>query len=181
MSGALLTLTPAGFGPLVVTGLWGAFAIGSVKAGRHVFWLAEEHQRPRVFGFLPIALLGAQFLGLYAIYPGLHVEFDWLGFGCVLVAIPMLATADALARVFEQRTGNLVRPMPWSILTPMLVGLILCSAAMALSGTDPSKSASACHHCASRRPLPDREKPFAEGAVQGEMPFGDGGQCDLLN
>ena len=118
----------------MVAGLWGAFAIGSVKAGRHVFWLAEEHRRPRVFGFLPIALLGAQFLGLYAIHPGLHVDLDWLGFGCVLVAIPVLATADALARVFEQRTGNLVRPMPWSILTPILVGLILCSAAMPLAG-----------------------------------------------
>ena len=65
----------------------------------------------------------------------LHVGLDWIGFGCVLTAIPILATADSLARVFEQRTGGLVRPLPWSILTPVFAGLILCSAGMALSGT----------------------------------------------
>ncbi|HEX3315621.1 MAG TPA: hypothetical protein VHR72_12050, partial [Gemmataceae bacterium] len=136
MSGALLSLTPDGFGPLAAAGLWATFAIGTMKASRHVFWLAEEHRKPRVFGFLPIALLGAQFLGLYAIHPALHVDLDWLGFGCMLVAIPVLATADALARVFEQRTGNLVRPLPWSVLAPIFVGLTLCSAAMALSAID---------------------------------------------
>ena len=135
MAGALLPLTPPAFGPLVVGGLWAAFAIGSVKVSRHVFWLTEEQRSPRIFGFLPIALLGAQFLCLYGVHPGLHVDLEWIGFGCVLVAIPVLATADSLACVFQQRTGNLVRPLPWSLMLPVLVGLILCSAAMALSGS----------------------------------------------
>jgi hypothetical protein len=135
MAGTLLPLTPSAFAPLVVGGLWAAFAIGSVKVSRRVFWLTEERRSPRILGFLPIALLGAQFLCLYGVHPGLHVDLEWIGFGCVLVAIPVLATADSLACVFQQRTGNLVRPLPWSLVLPVIVGLILCSAAMMLSGT----------------------------------------------
>jgi hypothetical protein len=114
--------------------LWAVFAAGTMKVGRHVFWLGEEHRLPRIFGFFPILLLGTQFITLFAfLAPG--VPQPWIGFGLVLAAIPVLLTADALARVFEERTGNLVRPLPWSIVLPMLVGLGLCFAGVYLSWT----------------------------------------------
>ena len=51
----------------------------------------------------------------------------------MLVALPILATADAVARVFQQRTGDLVRPLPWAIMLPMVVGLVACAAGVSLS------------------------------------------------
>ena len=67
---------------------------GSVKVNRHVFWLTEEHRAPRIFGFFPIMLLGAQFLMLFALHTASKISLDWIGFGCVLTAIPILLTAD---------------------------------------------------------------------------------------
>jgi hypothetical protein len=133
-AGAVLPMTPEAWTPFVAAGLWATFAIGSVKIARHVFWLTEEYRQPRILGFLPIALLGAQFLFLYTAHPALHVSFEWTGFGCALVAIPILATADSLARVFQQRTGNLVRPLPWSVVLPIIAGAILCVAGLSLAG-----------------------------------------------
>ncbi|MDA1050058.1 MAG: hypothetical protein O3C40_06210 [Planctomycetota bacterium] len=115
--------------------LWAAFAIGSVKVNRHVFWLTEEHRQPRIFGFFPILLLGGQFLLVFGWNFAKSIPHDWSGFACVLVAIPVLLTADTVARVFQERTGDLVRPIPWPIMLPMVMGLILCAAGICLAGS----------------------------------------------
>ena len=115
--------------------LWAVFTVGVVKVNRHVFWLTEEHRKPRIFGFFPILLLGAQFLLVFGGNFAKSIPHDWFGFACVLVAIPVLLTADAVARVFQDRTGNLVRPIPWPIMLPMVIGLILCAAGIALAGS----------------------------------------------
>lgn len=112
--------------------LWLVFAAGTFKVNRHVFWLGEEHRLPRIFGFFPILLLGTQFITLFA-FLAPHIELPWIGFGLVLTAIPVLITADTLAKVFEERTGNLVRPLPWSLVLPLLVGLGLSVAGVCLS------------------------------------------------
>lgn len=123
--------------PLAAAGaafaLWGVFTVGAVKVNRHVFWLTEDRRQPRVYGFFPILLLGAQFLVITGVYCARQLTIDWIGLGCVLVAIPTLLTADAIAEVFQQRTGNLVRPLPKSILLPILVSLILCAAGLVLA------------------------------------------------
>ena len=120
--------------PLVALALWAVFAAGSVKVNRHVFWLIEEHRAPRIFGFFPILFLGTQFLMLFALHAPQKISLDWIGFGCVLTAIPVLLTADAVARVFQQRTGDLVRPWPWSIIGPLGLELVLCAAGVCLAG-----------------------------------------------
>lgn len=116
--------------------LWAVFSIGVVKVNRHVFWLTEEHRRPRVFGFFPIALLGAQFLLVFAANFATHFPADWFGLACVLVAVPVLLTADSVSRVFQERTGDIVRPIPWPIMLPLCVGILLCAGGigLALSG-----------------------------------------------
>lgn len=115
--------------------LWAVFAIGAAKVNRHVFWLMEEERRPRILGFFPMALLGAQFLGVFAVNLGAHLEMQWWGLGCVLVALPVMLASDTLARVFQQRTGNLVQQLPQSILFPLLTGLILCVSGICLAAT----------------------------------------------
>lgn len=114
--------------------LWAVFAIGTVKVNRHVFWLMEEQRKPRIFGFFPILLLGAEFLALFVLHGAPHLELPWFGFGCALISLPVLLTADTLASVFQRRTGDLVRPLPWSILLPLGVGLMLCAAGVILAG-----------------------------------------------
>jgi hypothetical protein len=133
IAGTFLPALDPVWAPWAIAALWAIFAVGSMKVSRHIFWLTEEHRAPRVFGFFPIALLGAQFLFLYALHPALHFELDWIGLGCVLVAIPILGTADSVARVYQQRTGDLVRPLPWTIVLPVIVGLVLCAAGVVLS------------------------------------------------
>src|SRR5262245_15237359 len=133
-AGALLPALPPTWTPYAALALWAVFAAGAVKVNRHVFWLTEERRAPRVLGFIPIALLGAQFLYLYVAHAAPQASLPWLGFGCVLVAIPVLLTADAVAHVFQQRTGDLVRPLPWAIVLPLLAGLVLTAAGVALSG-----------------------------------------------
>jgi hypothetical protein len=133
LAGAVAPALPAGAAPWASLLLWAVFAAGTIKVNRHVFWLCEEHRTPRIFGFFPILLLGAQFLGVFVLNFGLHVPVEWLGFGCVLVAVPVLLTADAVARVFQQRTGDLARPLPWPIVLPMIVGLVLCAAGLCLA------------------------------------------------
>lgn len=125
--------TGTGGAALVGLGLWATFAVGAVKVNRHVFWLVEEQRWPRIFGFFPILLLGAQFLTLYALGPAGHLPAQWMGLGCALVAAVVLTTADAVARVFQQRTGDLVRPLPWAIVGPLGVGMVLCAVALCLS------------------------------------------------
>lgn len=113
--------------------LWSVFAVGAVKVNRHVFWLTEEHRKPRIFGFFPILLLGGQFLLVFATNFAADIDSEWFGLGCVLVAIPVLLTADTVAKVFQQRTGDLVRPIPWPIMLPMVAGIILCAAGIGIA------------------------------------------------
>ena len=115
--------------------MWAVFLAGSVKVNRHVFWLTEEHNAPRVCGFLPVLLLGGQFLGVFAANFVGAFSTAWLGFGLVLVAIPVLLAADAVASVFQQRTGNLVRPFPWPVALPLTLGTFLCAAGVVLACT----------------------------------------------
>jgi hypothetical protein len=135
VAGAVVPGLPAAWAPVLVLALWALFAAGSVKVNRHVFWLTEEHRAPRICGFLPMALLGAQFLMVFLLHAPQSFALEWFGLGSVLVAIPVLLTADAVACVFQKRTGNLVRPLPWSIIGPMVVGLTLCAGGVVLAAT----------------------------------------------
>jgi hypothetical protein len=133
LAGAIVPLADPAWAVWIALTMWGLFAIGTAKVNRHVFWLVEERRAPRICGFFPIGLLGTQFLTIYAAWLSPHVAIDWMGLGCVLVALPVLLAADALAAVFQQRTGNLVRPLPWSIGLPLTVGLLLCVTGVTLS------------------------------------------------
>ena len=133
MAGAL----PQVAGPLAAFAFmivcWIVFTAGVVKVNRHTFWLAEEHQMPRVFGFLPIAMLGLQFMTLVGTKAITSIPVQWTGLGCVMVAATVLMTARTVADVFRQRTGNLVRPLPWHIVVPMFCGLTLTALGLAIS------------------------------------------------
>ncbi|MCH8828482.1 MAG: hypothetical protein IID45_02780, partial [Planctomycetes bacterium] len=136
LGGVLLpTLPPGGWRMAVTAVLWAVFTVGTIKVNRHVFWLTEEHRLPRVFGFFPIALLGAQFVTMFALNLAPHIPLDWMGLACTLVAVPILLTADAVQRVFRLRTGDIVRPLPWNLVLPMIVGLGLCATGVALAAT----------------------------------------------
>ena len=135
LAGAVVPGLPEAWAPVLLLALWAIFAVGSVKVNRHVFWLTEEQRAPRIFGFFPIILLGTQFLMLFALYAPANITLDWLGLGAVLVAIPVLCAADAVAWVFQQRTGDLVRPLPWVIIGPMALGIMLCAAGVIVAGT----------------------------------------------
>jgi hypothetical protein len=132
-AGGVLPLVTPHFSSILGFALWAVFAVGATKVARHVFWLTEEHRKPRIFGFFPITLLAGQFLTLFILCLAPQFELQWFGVGCVLVAIPILTTADAVARVFQERTGDLVRPLPWSIMAPLGVGLVLVAAGIGLT------------------------------------------------
>ena len=133
VAGGVLSPMSAAVTPIVALVLWVIFAVGTVKTARQVFWLAEEHRLPRVCGFLPITVLGTQFLTLFAFSCWEQMALPWIGLGCVLTAVPVLFTTDAVAKVFQQRTGDLVRPLPWSIVLPLFIGLVLCCVGVGLS------------------------------------------------
>ena len=135
LAGAVVPGLPEAWAPWTALALWTVFAVGSVKVNRHVFWLTEEHRAPRIFGFFPILLLGSQFFLLFALHAPNQIGLDWLGLGLVLTAIPILLTADGVAKVFQQRTGDLVRPLPWAIIAPMGLGLLLCACGVCLAAT----------------------------------------------
>ena len=84
----------------------------------------------RVF---PILLLGGQFLTLFAVSLASHVPLEWIGFGCVLVAIPVLIAADALTDVFQKQNGPLARLLPWRIILPIFIGLSMTVTGIALT------------------------------------------------
>lgn len=127
---------PGWAGAAVVSlALWLVFAAGAIKVNRHVFHLVEEQRWPRVFGFFPILLLGTQFATLYVLKLAPQLPLQWSGLAAALVALPVLMAADAVARVFIQRSGGLVRPWPWSVLLPLAVGLALCVGGLILSAT----------------------------------------------
>ena len=133
MAGALPQLISpvTAFVFLMVT--WAVMTAGVLKVNRHVFGLALQHQVPRVFGFLPIALLGTLFIVLVGVLAVPALPIHWLGFGCVMLAATILLTAKSLMDVFRQSTGDLVRPFPWSIGAPLIVGLCLTVVGVGLS------------------------------------------------
>lgn len=135
IAGVALPLVPDSLAPISALLLWAIASIGAIKVNRHVFWLVEEHRAPRIMGFFPIALLSGQFLLLFALHLAPHVPMQWIGLGCVLVAATVLTTADTIARVFQQRTGDLIRPLPAAIISPIVVGLILCATGLFLATT----------------------------------------------
>jgi hypothetical protein len=133
IAGTLPRMESASLAVGFVLACWAVLTIGVAKVNRHVFWLTEEHRMPRVFGFFPILLLGAQFVmlacskSLYACPP------EWFGTCLVMFAATVLLTARSVASVFRERTGNLVRPLPWSIGLPLFTGLLLTFAGVVLS------------------------------------------------
>lgn len=134
-AGAIVPGLPVAWASILALALWAVFAAGTIKVNRHVFWLTEEHRLPRIFGFFPILLLGAQFAAVFTFALAGHIALPWLGLLSALVAVPILLTADTVARIFEQRTGGLVRPIPWSIIGPLLLGTILSVAGVVVSLT----------------------------------------------
>ena len=131
---AALPLLSANLQTLSLLVLWLLVCAGTVKVSRHVFWLTEEQQSPRIFGFFPVALLGGLFLGLNALYALDHIALEWLGLGCTLAAVPVLLSADALHRVFLQRSGGLLKERPVAVMLPVLFGLIIAISGVALAG-----------------------------------------------
>jgi len=135
-AGAIAPGLPAAWSPCIALVFWAVFTAGTIKVSRHVFWLTEEHRLPRIFGFFPIALLGTQYLTLFAINVAPNIDLQWMGLACALVSLPVLLAADALTQVFQKRTGDLVHPWPWSIVLPLLAGLGLCAVGLCLAATN---------------------------------------------
>ncbi|MFK8113381.1 MAG: hypothetical protein AB8B91_14345 [Rubripirellula sp.] len=133
VAGALPAITSPllAFGFLAVC--WLVFTAGVMKVNRHTFWLAEEKRLPRVFGFLPIAMLGLQFVTLVSIKAIAALPSQWIGFSIVLVSATVLMTARTVADVYRRRSGDLVRPLPWTIVIPLFSGLVLAAVGLGLS------------------------------------------------
>ncbi|MEP3479250.1 MAG: hypothetical protein ABJZ55_08390 [Fuerstiella sp.] len=112
---------------------YGVMTAGVLKVNRHVFGLTMQSQEPRLFGFFPIALLGTLFMILVGAIAVPALPIHWMGFGCVLLAATVLLTAQSLMDVFRQSTGDFIRPFPWSISVPLLVGLCLTVVGVGLS------------------------------------------------
>lgn len=113
---------------------WGLFLIGSIKVNRHAFWLAEEYRKPRIFGFFPIFLLGAQFLILFGSCFASNLSSDVLGLGLVLTSIPILLASDALIKVVEVRSLEKDPKIPASVVLSWLVGVLMVIGGVFLSG-----------------------------------------------
>lgn len=133
MAGALPELTSPAMAFAFFMVAWAVMTVGVLKVNRHVFQLTLQHQMPRIFGFLPIALLGTLFIVLTGVLAIPALPIHWMGFGCVMLASTILFTAKSLMDVFQQRTGDLVRPFPWSVSAPLMVGLCLTVVGVALS------------------------------------------------
>ena len=133
IAGALPKLTHPLLSFSVSLLLWFVMSAGMIKVNRHIFWLAEENRWPRIFAFFPSLLLGIMFLMLMVTRIAVGVSVEWIGFGCVLVSATILMNARTVADVFRQRTGDLVRPLPWSIVLPILVGLIWMAVGLGLA------------------------------------------------
>jgi hypothetical protein len=135
-AGAIVPALPTQWSAGVTLVLWLIFSAGTLKVNRHVFWLIEEHRQPRILGFLPIALLGGQFVGLFALQLATHLpSIGWIGLASALCAMTVLATADAVVAVHQQRTGPMSRPYPWPVVLPLVVGCMLCVAGLGLAAT----------------------------------------------
>ena len=135
VSASLSSTLPSTLLPWTLFALWLLFTVGVIKVNRHVFWLTEQQQAPRIFAFFPIALLGGIFITTFGFNFYSYIASEWLGLICALTAIPILFTADAAANVFSKRTGDLIKQRPPTVIIPLLVGLILSVSALALSFT----------------------------------------------
>ncbi|HVW01239.1 MAG TPA: hypothetical protein VHB77_12895, partial [Planctomycetaceae bacterium] len=135
VAGAIVPVLPTQWPTATGIVLWLIFTAGTLKVNRHVFWLIEEHRQPRIFGFLPIALLGGMFVGLFVLLVAPHLSIELLGLPCALCALTVLATADAVVAVHQQRTGSLSRPYPWPVVLPLVVGSMLCLAGLCLAAS----------------------------------------------
>ncbi len=133
IAGALPQLTTPVSAFALMAVCWMLFTAGVVKVNRHTFWLAEEHQWPRIFGFLPIAMLGLQFVVLVGVKSLDALPVQWIGFAIVMVAATVLSTTRTVADVFRRRSGDLVRPLPWAIVLPLFVGLVLVTLGVGLA------------------------------------------------
>lgn len=131
--GALPVINQTWLAILFSCGFWLVMTLGVLKVNRHTFWLTEEHRWPRIYGFTPILILGTQLIVLYIAKAFGAVPFHWLGFGVVMLAATILMTTRTIASVFRQRTGDLVHPLPMSLIWPLLVGLLLIAAGVLLS------------------------------------------------
>lgn len=133
MAGTLPAMTtPIAAGGFVLA-CWLVLTAGMLKVNRHTFWMSETHQLPRVFGFLPIAMLGLQFVVLVGTKAITVLPVQWIGFATVLVSATVLLTARTVADVFRKRSGDLVRPLPWPIVVPLFSGLLLAVLGLAFS------------------------------------------------
>ncbi len=133
LAGALPVANDAWLAILFSSGFWIVMTLGVVKVNRHLFWLTEEHRWPRIFGFAPIALLGMQAIVLFVVKANSVVPIHWVGLGFVMLAATILMTTRTIAAVFRQRTGDLVRPLPWTIVAPLITALILTAAGVLFS------------------------------------------------
>lgn len=124
-AGALPRFEHPGLAALVTLACWLIATVGTIKINRHVFWITEEHRYPRAFGFLPIALLGTLFLVLVGTKTALALPVEWLGFGLVLMAATILITTRTVADVVRQRSGGLLKTLPFNVMVPLLVGTAL--------------------------------------------------------
>ncbi len=123
IAGAMPRLESPWIAATVTLVLWAIATIGTIKINRHVFWLMEENRQPRVFGFLPIALLGLQFTTLVITKTSHSMPIEWMGFGLVLVAATILLTTRAVAEVYRQRTGGVIKTLPLHLIVPLIVGV----------------------------------------------------------
>jgi hypothetical protein len=133
LAGILPRMVDPGWAIVCLAGFWAVMTVGVIKVNRHVFWLTEEHRMPRIFGFFPILLLGAQFLMLCGTKLLFVAPTQWFGLATVLLATTVLGTTRSIASVFRTRTGDLVRPLPWSIALPLFVGVLLAFAGVCVS------------------------------------------------
>lgn len=133
-AGVAIPYIPSGLEFMTLVGLWSVMSLGSIKINRHVFWMTEEHRAPRIVGFLPILLLGAEFAGL-ATFLVPTITISWFGPIVVLIAVPIYFTAESLLKVFQQRTGGLVHPLPISIILPIFLSTVFALSGIILSAT----------------------------------------------
>lgn len=133
LTGAIPTIVDGSL--LVAAAIWLVGTVGIIKINRHVFWLAEQHRKPLVMGFLPILLLGAQMVVLFATKLNWLDHLEWLGFGLVLCSVPIVLTARTVAHIYKARTGGLLVTIPLDVAIPLLVGLVMAASGVVLSFT----------------------------------------------
>ncbi len=133
LAGALPVIDPSWLAVLFSCGFWLVMTLGVLKVNRHTFWLAEEQRWPRIYGFAPIAILGAQLIALLATKTIGALPTHWLGLGFAMLAATILLTTRTIANVYRQRTGDLVRPLPMSLIVPLFTSLLLIAAGVLFS------------------------------------------------